>query len=58
MSKLTTALWKGVKHGLTTSAAVVAAAISTGTDVKDLPLLALYGFLAGIGINVGAIKQA
>ncbi len=58
MSKFSTALWKGVKHGLTTAVASVAVAIQTGTNPKTLPLVALYGFLAGIGINVHAIKEA
>lgn len=58
MGKLSTALWKGAKHGLTTAAAAVGAAITTGTEPSHLPLIALYGFLAGIGINIQAIKNS
>lgn len=58
MSKLTTAIWKGVKHGFVTGGTATLIALKTGSSLQELPAYFAVGFLAGIGVNVHAIKGA
>lgn len=59
MTKITTAFWKGAKHGITSGLAAAAATASTGAlNPKQIAVSFVVGALAGIGINVKAIKNA
>lgn len=59
MSKLTTALWKGLKHGFSAGVANVAATALAGNhQTNEIVTSFAVGFLVGIGINVKAVKAA